>query len=73
MDEVPVEHIRKFASDFSEHLSTQKQQLLQKLEKEKKLMIHWSLKLRAPASSSRNLEALNKRIKIRNGQYEGHI
>lgn len=37
MDDVPVEQIRKFAADFSEYLSTQKQQLLQKLGKEKKL------------------------------------
>ncbi len=53
MDEVPVEHIRKFASDFSEYLSTQKQQLLQKLEKEKKLDDTLVAEIKSVASSFR--------------------
>ena len=37
MDDIPVEQISKFAKDFSEHLSVQKKNLLEKILKEKKL------------------------------------
>ena len=37
MDDIPVEQISKFAKDFSEHLSVQEKNLLEKILKEKKL------------------------------------
>lgn len=37
MDQVPVDQIRKFAADFTEHLSVQKTALLQKIGQQKKL------------------------------------
>ena len=53
MDGVPVEQIRKFAADFSEYLSTQKLQLLQKLEIEKKLDDTLVAEIKSVASSFR--------------------
>ena len=53
MDNIPVDQIRKFATDFSEYLSMQKQQLLKKLEKEKKLDEELTAEVKGVASSFR--------------------
>ncbi|MBO7108136.1 MAG: F0F1 ATP synthase subunit alpha, partial [Verrucomicrobia bacterium] len=37
MDDIPVNKIRKFAADFTEHLSLQKAPLLKKINDQKKL------------------------------------